>query len=187
MIGRMLSATAVGLYSVSVKFSELWYFIPSVFANSFFPKLIKIKGDGIQYRNVCLKLLKLLFIISFSIAVVLSLFAEKLIGGLYGPSFLASAFALKISIWTAIFVFWGVAAGNMLVIENLNKHNLYKSVQGLVLNVVLNLVLIPRMGINGAAIATLISQIYASYLYYLFPKQTRHIFLLQSKSILFFL
>jgi PST family polysaccharide transporter len=186
MIGRMLSAAAVGLYSVSVKFSELWYFIPTVFANSFFPKLIKIKGDGTQYKNVCLKLLKVLFIISFSIAVILSLFAEKLIGSLYGHSFIASAFALKISIWTAIFVFWGVAAGNMLVIENLNKHNLYKSLQGLVLNIVLNLILIPRMGINGAAIATLISQIYASYLYYLFSKKTRHIFLLQTKSILFF-
>jgi len=186
MIGNMLNTTSVGLYSVSVKFSELWYFIPTAFVGSFFPKLIQVRGDKVRYEKLCLKLLKTLFIISFFIAIAVSLFAQKLIGSLYGPSFIASAFALKISIWTAIFVFWGVSAGNMLVIENLNKHNLYKSLQGLLLNIVLNLILIPRLGINGAAIATLISQFYASYFYYLFPKATRHIFLLQSKSALFF-
>ena len=187
MIGRMLSTAEVGLYSVSVKFSELWYFIPSIFANSFFPKLIQLKNDPILYKKTCLALFKILFYISFSIAILLSFFAEKLIFSLYGISFIRSAFALKISIWTAIFVFWGVASSNLLIIEGLNKHNLYKSLQGLGLNIVLNLILIPRMGINGAAIATLISQIYASYLYYLFPKETRHIFFSQSKSALFFL
>ncbi|QEM03451.1 flippase [Mucilaginibacter rubeus] len=187
MIGSMLSTTDVGLYSVSVKFSELWYFIPTVFANSFFPKLIKLKIDVVQYKRLCSKLLKLLFLISFFISAALSLCAGKLISTLYGASYIASAFALQISIWTSIFVFWGVGAANMLLIEDLNKHNLYKSIQGLVLNVILNLLLIPRLGINGAAIATLISQFYASYLYYLFPKSTRHIFVLQSKSILFFL
>ena len=187
MIGNMLNSADVGFYSVSVKFSELWYFIPTVFVNSFFPKLIKMRGDAVQYKKFCSKLLKILFVISFSISILLSLFAQKLIGTLYGSSYLASAFALKISIWTSIFVFWGVGVANMLLIENLNKHNLYKSIQGLILNVLLNLLLIPRMGISGAAIATLISQFYASYLYYLFPKATRHIFILQSKSILFFL
>ena len=186
MIGRMLSATSVGLYSVSVRFSELWYFIPSVFVNSFFPKLIQIKNDSAAYNKLCLNLLKILFVISFSIAIIVNLIAGNLISFLYGHSYLVSAFALKISIWTAIFVFWGVAAGNMLVIENLNKHNLYKSIAGLAINIILNLVLIPQMGINGAAIATLISQFFASYLYYLFPEKTRHIFFLQTKSILFF-
>jgi len=187
MIGNLLNNREVGLYSVSVKFSELWYFIPTVFANSFFPKLIKLKVDLREYEKLCSKLLKILFVISFFISIVLSLCAGKLIGTLYGSSYIAAAFALKISIWTSIFVFWGVGSANMLLIENLNKHNLYKSIQGLILNVILNLLLIPKMGINGAAIATLISQFYASYLYFLFARETRHIFVLQSKSILFFL
>ncbi len=186
MIGNMLNAKEVGLYSVSVKFSELWYFIPTVFANSFFPKLIKLKYDQIKYKQFCAKLFKVLFMISFLISGILTIGATKLIITLYGTSFLASALALKISIWTSVFVFWGVGAANMLLIEDLNKHNLYKSIQGLILNVILNIILIPRMGINGAAIATLISQFYASYIYYAFSRKTRHIFILQTKSILFF-
>jgi PST family polysaccharide transporter len=187
MIGEMIGDKGVGLYSVSTRFTELWYFIPSIFATSFFPKLVeKFNINKESYYNVCLKMLKLLFIISFSIAVFFTFFSNFIINFLYGNEYKMSVFALQISIWTGIFVFWGVAAGNMLVIENLNKHNLIKSIQGLLLNLGLNLVLIPRYGINGAAIATLISQFYASYLYYAFFKKTRHIFLLQTKSILFF-
>ena len=187
MLGKIMGDKAVGLYTVSVKFSELWYFIPTVFVSSFFPKLIQLKSDGEAYKNVCLKLFKILFFISFGIGIVISFVANDLISFLYGQLFIASAFALKISIWTAVFVFWGVAAANMLVVEDLNKHNLYKSFHGVIINVILNLILIPTFGINGAAIATLISQAYASYFYYLFRSETRHIFILQTKSILFFL
>lgn len=186
MIGEIIGDRGVGLYSVSTRFTELWYFIPSVFATSFFPKLIeKFNINKKDYYAVCLKLFKFLFIISFSIAVFFTFFSNFIINFLYGKEYLMSVFALQISIWTGVFVFWGVAAGNMLVIESLNKHNLIKSLQGLLLNVLLNLVLIPKYGINGAAIATLISQFYASYLYYFFFKKTRHIFILQTKSILF--
>ena len=187
MVGKILDDKAVGLYSVSVKFSELWYFIPSVLVSSFFPKIVQLKYDKVAYFKLCLKLFKILFFVSFSIGIIVSFIAHDLILRLYGNLFIASAFALKISIWTAVFVFWGVAAGNMLVVEDLNKHNLYKSFHGVIINVILNLILIPRFGINGAAIATLISQAYASYFYYLLKRDTRHIFLLQTKSILFFL
>lgn len=186
MIGEILGNKEVGLYSVSTRFTELWYFIPSIFATSFFPKLVeKFYTDIKIYNELCLKLLKLLFVISFSISIFFAFSSEIIINFLYGSEYKLSVFALQISIWTGVFVFWGVAAGNMLVIENLNKHNLIKSIQGLILNVILNLVLIPKYGINGAAIATLISQFYASYFYYLFFKKTRHIFVLQTKSILF--
>jgi PST family polysaccharide transporter len=186
MIGEILGEKSTGLYSVSTRFTELCYFIPSIFVTSFFPNLIqKFKEGRYEYYNSCLKLFKLLFGISLTIAIFFTFFGDFLISFLYGKQFFGAINTLKISIFTGIFVFWGVAAGNMLVIENLNKHNLTKSIQGLVLNITLNLVLIPKYGINGAAFATLISQFYASYLYYFFFKKTRHIFILQTKSILF--
>lgn len=186
MIGEMIGDKGVGLYSVSTRFTELWYFIPSIFATSFFPKLVeKFNVDRTSYDGVCLKLFKLLFVVSFFISIFFTFFSKFIISFLYGNEYIMSVFALQISIWTGVFVFWGVAAGNMLIVENLNKHNLLKSVQGLILNIVLNLILIPKYGINGAAVATLISQFYASYLYYFLFKKTRHIFILQTKSILF--
>ncbi len=186
MIGEMIGEKKLGYYSVSTKFTELWYFIPTAFATSFFPKLLeKFNFEKENYPKLCLKLFKLVFVISFSIAVFFTFFSELIIKFLFGIAYIQSVFTLQISIWTGIFVFLGVVASNMLLIENLNKHNLNKSIQGLLLNVFLNIFLIPKYGINGAAVATLISQFYASYFYFLLYKKTRHIFLLQTKSILF--
>lgn len=187
MIGEMLGDKYVGYYSISTRFTELWYFIPSVFVTSVYPSLIEKKRiGGPEYEIACLKLLKVLFILSFTIAVFFSFFSGNIIYYLYGLEYMPAAFTLKVSIWTGVFVFWGMAAGNFLVLENLNKFNFSRSLQGLLINVILNFILIPLYGINGAAIATLISQSYACYFYYFFSKKTRHIFKLQTKSILIF-
>lgn len=187
MIGEILGNKSTGLYSISTRFTELFYFIPSIFVTSFFPKLIeKYNKDRNEYYSNSIKLFKLLFIFSLTISIFFTFSADTIINFLYGEKYQLAVNSLCISIWTGIFVFWGVAAGNILVIENLNKHNLNKSIHGLVINVILNIFLIPKFGINGAAIATLISQFYASYLYYFLFKKTRHIFILQSKSILIF-
>ena len=52
------------------------------------------------------------------------------------------------------------------------------------MNVVLNLILIPKHGITGAAYATLISQFTATYFFNLFTKKTLIIFKMQSFSII---
>lgn len=187
MIGEMLGDKYVGYYSISTRFTELWYFIPSVFVTSVYPNLIeKKKNGGKDYEIACLKLLKVLFLLSFTIAVFFTFFSGNLIYYLYGLEYMPAAFTLKVSIWTGVFVFWGMAAGNFLVLENLNRFNFSRSLQGLIINVILNFILIPMYGINGAAVATLISQSYACYFYYFLSKKTRHIFKLQTKSILIF-
>jgi O-antigen/teichoic acid export membrane protein len=183
MIKQFLNEKAVGIYSVAVRIVEVWYFIPTTITVSMFPMLIKSKEENNRYYEITLKMFKYLFLTSFSISVLILFTAEPLIKLLFGKAFIEAAFALKISIWTGIFVFWGLGASNILVLENLNQHNIYKSVSSIMLNVTLNFILIPRYGINGAALATLVSQAFGSWFYFLIPKATRHIFLLQTKSI----
>ncbi|MDN3547641.1 flippase [Mucilaginibacter aquaedulcis] len=183
MIKQFLNEKAVGIYSAAVRIVEVWYFVPSTITVSLFPVLIKNKEDNNGYYKTVLKMFRYLFLISFSISVIILFTSEPLITLLFGKAYIAAAFALKISIWTGVFVFWGVGAGNILVLENLNNHNLYKSLSSVFVNVGLNFVLIPKYGINGAAIATLISQAFGSYFYFLIPRATRHIFWLQTKSM----
>ena len=184
MIGEYLGNKNLGLYSISTKFTEIWYFIPSIFVTSFFPKLNHnyLNNKFLYYKNL-LKLFKFLFKISFIISIIFFLFSNNIIEFLYGFEFLEASKALKISIFTGIFVFWGVAAGNVLVIENLNKHNFLKSILSLLINIILNIFLIPKYGITGAAISTLIAQFFSSFLYFFFFKKTRHISLLMIQSI----
>ncbi|MBE9663747.1 flippase [Mucilaginibacter myungsuensis] len=187
MIDNFAGHNAVGEYSVSVRVTELWYFIPMILTSTLYPRLVNLYDDKERYYKLVSFLLKVLFFISFSIALVVNFFSVEIVTMLFGQVYKEAAFALNISIWTGVFVFWGVGVNNILVIENLNIHNFKKSVLGLSINIILNFLFIPRYGINGAAIATLISQFFASYLYFAFQRSTRHIFYLQSRSILFFI
>ena len=187
MIGNMIGTKAVGFYSISTRFTELFYFIPSLFVTSFLPKIVSSQREGRhKYLDSCLSLSKTFFIISLSISIFFYISSDYIINILYGLEYSPAVFSLKISVWTGIFVFWGVASGNMLLMDNMNHHGFKRSFQGLILNALLNIFLIPIYGINGAACATLISQFYASYVYLFLFKETRYIFILQTKSILFF-
>ena len=79
----------------------------------------------------------------------------------------------------------GYVNGKWMVIENYTKLSLMRNISGLFINVLLNIVLIPKLGITGAAISTVISIAFSSYFFFLFHNKTREIFYLQSKSIFY--
>lgn len=158
MIKQMLSNNAVGLYSAAVKLSEVWYFIPSIICTSVFPAIVNAKkrSDG-SYERRMSQLYALLLWISIGIAAFVTLFAGIIISMIYGHAYVSSADVLRIYIWAGVPTFIGLGLSQYLVIENLLLINFILSFLGAVFNIALNLYLIPAFGINGAAIATLIS------------------------------
>lgn len=73
---------------------------------------------------------------------------------------------LKYSIYTFPLFSIGFSFAMQLRAINKPKYSLYSSMSALVINVVLNMILIPRYGVQGAAIATLIARIVTTiYLY----------------------
>ncbi|PJZ55362.1 O-unit flippase, partial [Leptospira adleri] len=111
--------------------------------------------------------------------------SDPIIQFLFGPRFSEAGVILAIHIWAGTFVFLGVASSRYYLTENLQKVELYKSISGCLSNIVLNFILIPIYGVKGAAIATVISQFFASTLFNLFLKRTREIFFIQVGSVNF--
>ena len=64
-----------------------------------------------------------------------------------------------------------------------DKYSIIYSVTGCIVNVVLNFILIPKIGIIGAAIATLISQIFSNIISFMFVKEARKISIMLIKSL----
>jgi len=185
MLGEMLGADSVGQFAAASRISEAWYFIPMVIAASTFPSVIIAKQrDDYTYKDKIQKLYDSLFIVSFSTAVVFSFFSDKIILFIYGEKFIAASEILKIHIWAGIFVTMGVASSSWYLSEGLQKLAFYRTLIGAVLNVFANLVLIPMYGAKGAAIATLISQASAAYLFDLLHPRTRTAFVMKSASLL---
>ena len=184
MIGKLLSVTAVGIFSGAVKISELFTFIPMAISSSYFNTLMNSVNIG--NRSEYIQKNKLLFnwmlIISIFIALLTTVFAKPIVYLLLGKSFFESIFILKIQIWTLVPIFLGVASFPYFAIENLQKISLYKTIVGLILNITLNYFFIPFYGAAGAAYATLISQVFTSIFSNLFYKKTQNIFLYQLSS-----
>ncbi len=183
MIKQMLGAESTGHYSAAVRISEAFYFIPIAIAGSLFPAIIRAKQKStLLYRNRLQALFTFLFWIAIAIALCLSVLAFPLVKMLFGQKYLQSASVLAIHAWAGIFVFLGVVRGKWAINENLQIYIMWYTIIGAFLNITLNLVLIPAIGIKGAAVATIFSQFWAAVLSNLVSSKTRSIFSLQMKA-----
>lgn len=159
MLGTLLENRAeLGFYSVAVKLSELFDFIPMMLSISFLPKLTEIKKRSEErYRNLMQIYFDIMLILWLAIAIPVSLFSNNIVNIMYGSSYAASASILSIYVWAQFGSNLGVARGAFLVIEGKQKLSLYMSVIGAIINVLINIYLIPKAGAVGATVATLIT------------------------------
>jgi O-antigen/teichoic acid export membrane protein len=158
MIKNMINEEAVGYYSAAVRLCEAWYFIPVTLCNSIFPAIVNAKNVSEEfYNNRMQKLYDILTWMAIGIAIPVTIFSDQIIQLLFGNEFSPAAPVLTIYIWAGVAVFLGVASSQYLINENLTKLSFFRTLVGMILNVVLNLVLIPIYGIIGSAVATLIS------------------------------
>jgi len=186
MIKEMLGAEQVGQYAAAVRLSEAWYFIPMAITSSVFPAIINAKKQSEElYYQRLQKLYDLMVWLAVAIALPTTFLAPWVIRILYGEAFLPAAGVLSIHIWAGVFVFLGVASEKWLLTENLQSFSTINTSIGAIVNIILNYILIKNMGINGAAISTLISYFIAAYLCLSFFDKTRISFINLTKSLYF--
>ncbi len=185
MIGTIFSSKSeVGIYSAAVRIAEIWTFVPLSVITSYKPIIIdsKEKNNGNYYPN-----LKKLYSIVSAICFVFSIFVIALgklgIHILYGENFNGAYIPLII----IVFGIWIGVLGNIhylwMTCENKEKYSLFYSFCGCISNIILNSILIPKCGIIGAAIATLISQIFSNVIAFLFVKNARILSIMLVKSL----
>ena len=76
----------------------------------------------------------------------------------------------------------GIAANLWFIAEGLTQETFKRSMMGAIINILLNFLMIPRYGIFGAAISTVVSQAFASFLLNAINSKTRELFWLQVKN-----
>ena len=185
MIKEMLNTEAVGQYAAAATLSEAWYFIPMVIASSLFPAIINAKKQSEElYYERLQKLYDLMVWMAIAIALPMTFLSDWVVSLLYGEQYDQAGEVLMIHIWAGVFVFLGVAYSKYLTNENLTKKFFYRTFLGMLINIILNILLIPKYGINGAAIATLLGQFSANYIYDIFDKSLYRQLKMKTKSFL---
>ncbi len=186
MLMSMVGEEAVGSYAAALRFSEVWYFLGPMVAASLFPAIMNAKQrDPELYLRRLQNYYNLMVVASLAITIPVALLGPWALElpFLYGKEYADAGGVLVIHIWTLLFIFLGVASSKHLVAENQQRMELMRTLLGAVVNIGLNFWLIPKHGIYGAAIATLISQGVASYLGYLVHRKFWPVFIMQTKAI----
>ncbi len=184
MLERMRGLEETGIYAVAARLSEIWYAVPAMLAASMFPVLWERRHDPQAYSRSLQTALDSLVVPAFLLAILVQLLAGPLIELLFGGQFAASAAVLRVHIWAGLFIFMRALLSRWLIAEDLLRFSLVTHLSGAILNVALNLLLIPAHGPMGAAIATVISYAVAGWLALFFAATTRPMAVMMTRSLL---
>lgn len=184
MIAQFHNNKEVAYYAAAAKLSEFWYVFPVLIANAFSPYLISLhKQNKTKYNSFIVKILSFMVMFALLISALTYTFSNTIIDFIYGNKFNQSIIILNIHIFASIFIFQRAIFSKWLIINGSYKHSLLTHGIGVVVNVVLNLMLIPTFGGVGAAWATFISYMVASFLALFFSQTTREFALLMCNAM----
>jgi len=185
MLSFLAGDRSVGVYSAAIRLSEIWYFVPMAIVSSLVPSVMQIKHqDEHLYYNKLQSIFNLMALLAYSVALPISLLSSSIIANLYGTLYKDASIILTIHVWAGLFVFLGVTRSLWILAEGYTKISLYTTITGALLNITLNLYLIPKYGALGAAIATVISYCVSDYILFLIVPGLRKMGFMMSKSLL---
>lgn len=186
MIKNMLGAHELGLYAAAIKIYEGWILVPYVLSISLLPAIVKMKSQSEkEYKNNMSMLFSLLIWTSACVAIVATTFGESIINMTYGSEYKSASTVLGIVMWASIFAALGSVTARYLTVEGMERKIATRTFIGLICNILLNLVLIPIYGIEGAAVATLITLFVANYAINYTDKSLKQLIEICNHSIIF--
>lgn len=156
MISHLLGSRAVGLYSIASKATFAWQFVPMAFAAALYPALSHyFAHNRSRLKETFIRGIRYLAIMAMPISLGIFALADKIIIKIYGAAYEPSILPLQILLISLIFAFLDFPVGALLNAGN--RQNLQTLAMGItmVVDIVLNIILLPRLAIIGASLAAL--------------------------------
>ena len=162
MIGWILGDYQVGLYSVAVKIYSTIKTIIAALYNVAVARMSLYSTDENKdrFKKLLNQIINTVILVSIPTTMGLFILSENIIVALSGDSYLPAATTLKILSFAFLFaILGGVFAYCIAIPLKKEKYVLTATVISAIENIALNLLLIPVMGIEGAALTTLLAEI----------------------------
>ncbi len=168
IISWMRAATDVGIYSGAIRIVNLLYLIPNIVLLSTMPLLSRLaKNESEKFRDVIEKILSYVFLISIPLSLGGAILGTEIMRLVFGPTYADGGISFSILALTIVFDYAGLIIINALFAYDRQKSFIVSTAIGAAINISLDLILIPRWGIAGSAVATLAAQIASnSYLWH---------------------
>lgn len=160
MLSKMGSVEDVGLYGAAWRLLELALVIPHSFCLSLYPQLAAaVRTDHAQLLRLGRLAMRFLAATSLPLAAWITLIAPDVMQMLYGQAFGSAGGTLTILMWTLVPYGWVRYHAYVLIAAELQTIDLALNIILTIVNVTLNLYLIPTYGPWGAGLATLVSMV----------------------------
>lgn len=166
LIGYFQGAYWVGIYNAAIPIAVLLLFASEIFMLMFFPLITrKLASKNIVIvKELSKQIVKWIFIINLPIAILMFLFPGAFINLFFGKEYLFASNALRLLVIAQFIFSLSAVSGSLLLSKGKSKIFLINIIFTAIINFILNFNLIPKYGINGAALATFISMIILSLL-----------------------
>ena len=161
MIGFMMDDTAVGLYSTSYKINHLIVTVITSISSVLLPRLSYLikQGQKEAFDNLIKKAVNIVLILAIPSIIFFEFYAKDAIFVFLGDQYELSVVPMKILLPTLLFIgLTNLIGMQYLVPIGKEKHMMISTICGAIVDIVINAILIPIIGINGAAIGTLVAE-----------------------------
>lgn len=160
MLGLMKNETVVGWYSASYRLIEALIFIPTAFTASLLPVMSRLnRARQEKLEDIAQKAIKYLIAISIPIVIIVVMLAGPFIYIIYGGAYCNSIPALCILVFAIPFIFVNNAFHAILISTDRQQIVGMNAALCVVVNIILNIALIPSLSYIGAAMATVITEL----------------------------
>ncbi|MEJ8756933.1 flippase [Pontibacter sp. H259] len=181
VIRKFLGDTELGLFSISSKLTEVMLFVPLILVQSYIPLLAKnYKEDIENYKYKRQYLINAIIWLSIFLALLLSISSHILVPILFGERYNGAISILQVLAWKSVFTSLFFVSGQIIIIENLQKYAFLRNICGCIVSVMLNFILIPKLGIIGSAWAAVLTFAVTGYFSHLLIRPYRFLFNMQS-------
>jgi len=159
ILSVMTTSAQVGIYGVAYAIVSFYGAFASITMTSLLPILTRSSDE--ELGGLVIRTVRHLMTISVMLATLTWCFAPLAIRLVAGPKYATAYLPLAILATAMVLTYLHVALGVASVARNRHQRIVFVSLACLVLNVVGNVLVIPRWGINGSATVTLISEVVA--------------------------
>ena len=184
MINHYLGIEEVGVYTIGMQLSSVLAILIGPIQNSLFPKFLELyRNDYQKYYNfykLTNTIITQFYLIITLISIIVVKYTFKYV---YSSQYDGAILIYSILAFSVFIKANGSLQTSHMTIKNITQKSFYKTLVSLILNIILNILLIPKYGINGAAIATLITQFIALFLIDFFIKEYQEQAIIQLKSL----
>ncbi len=172
IISWMRNASDVGIYSSAIRIIQVLYLVPMVLQYSTLPLFSRFANrDKTKFRTALEQTTGLIFLASIPLAVGSAVLGTQIMALVFGGAYATGGLSFKILAIGLLFDFPAVVISSAIFAYDRQKSLIVTGAIGGITNVVFDLLLIPRFGIAGSAVATLLAQIASNwYLWHVMKK-----------------